>query len=493
MKIAKRLFLMSLTLLVFLFAVPVPAAAVDAPGGTISNFVYVTGYTAGQFADVDESKWYGEGGQQVIGNACRLGLMKGTAGGFSPAGTVTLAEAVTMAARLNNLYYGSPVTFEQGTPWYKVYTDYAIEQGIIRFEDFEDLSAEKPLRGAGVYADYTRAATRAEMAYIFANALPDTEFSSINDVDAIADVDEKTPYADSIILLYRAGVLTGDQAGFFHPDAPIDRASAAAVITRAALPDMRKTFVIKEHGGVPKWSHVYTSRMWVETTQELETIYTAAVLNRIDSFEVRTTKAVLDGFYDGGVLYDYNVGKLRYEYGGSDDSLLRITIFYTLFGEVEALALTADAADRASEQALRYHSQIEALTSSILADGMSTREKCKAIHDYMVQAFEYDLAFQDASYSFAGLLDNHKAVCQGYMELFYLVAARAGVDCEMVTGLADGSGTGTYEPHGWNRVYLDGAWYHIDVTFDDPVGGDGTVSYDYFLITGDEIAKNHSW
>jgi transglutaminase/protease-like cytokinesis protein 3 len=63
----------------------------------------------------------------------------------------------------------------------------------------------------------------------------------------------------------------------------------------------------------------------------------------------------------------------------------------------------------------------------------------------------------------------------------------------MLTGFADGSGTGNYVSHGWNIVYVDDAWYHIDVTFDDPIGGGGSIINDYFLITGEEIAADHTW
>jgi hypothetical protein len=127
-----------------------------------------------------------------------------------------------MAARLNNLYYGSPVTFSQGAVWYQVYVDYAVSRGIVGEEDFQ--------------GNYTRAATRAEMAYIFANALPGQEYSAISTVEILPDVDGSTHFVDSIYLLYRAGVLTGDGTGAFHPDTSIDRASAAAILSRVALP-----------------------------------------------------------------------------------------------------------------------------------------------------------------------------------------------------------------------------------------------------------------
>lgn len=474
MKMSKRIPAFLLAAAFLACALPVPAGAAETAGG-MSNIGFSTDYTAGQFSDVDESKWYGEQGQQVVGTACRLGLMQGTGGGFVPGGTVSVAEAITMAARLNNLYYGSPVTFSQGAVWYQVYVDYAVSRGIVGEEDFQ--------------GNYTRAATKAEMAYIFANALPGQEYSAISTVEILPDVDGSTHFVDSIYLLYRAGILTGDGTGAFHPDTSIDRASAAAILSRVALPSMRKAFVLDASDDFPVWEELYTERMRVNSLDALETLYTAAVLNRIDSFTVRTGEAVVDHFLEDGVIFDFNVTQVYYEY---DYENLTVDITYSLFGEVEALCLSKGAAGRASDEAKSYSAQIDAIAGDILKDGMSDREKCRAIHDYMIETYAYDQSLYTDSYSFAGLLDNHKGVCQAYAELFYLLATRAGVYCAMITGTADGTGSGDYRAHAWNVVYVEQNWYHIDVTFDDPIGGRGIYS-DYFMLTESEISKDHSW
>ena len=47
------------------------------------------------------------------------------------------------------------------------------------------------------------------------------------------------------------------------------------------------------------------------------------------------------------------------------------------------------------------------------------------------------------------------------------------------------------ENHIWNLVKLDNEWYHLDLTWDDPVTstGEDVLEYDYFLITTDELEK----
>ena len=62
----------------------------------------------------------------------------------------------------------------------------------------------------------------------------------------------------------------------------------------------------------------------------------------------------------------------------------------------------------------------------------------------------------------------------------------AGIRCIPVTGQAGG------DSHIWNMVCLDGQWYHVDTTWDDPVGGDGTIRHNYFNITDDDILLDHT-
>lgn len=191
----------------------------------MGNFQRDGSYQDGTFNDVSAGAWYAEG----VSAAYELGLMKGSsAEAFSPTGNVTVAEAVTMASRLHRRYSSGKDDFVQGSPWYQVYVDYAITNGILSGDDFPD--------------GYGENITRAQMAHLFAAALPEHELTAINVVTSLPDVNASTPYSDDIFLLYRAGVLTGnDEQGTFTPDAPISRSQVATIIARMALPSLRKT------------------------------------------------------------------------------------------------------------------------------------------------------------------------------------------------------------------------------------------------------------
>lgn len=76
-------------------------------------------------------------------------------------------------------------------------------------------------------------------------ALPASVLPSINNVQTLPDVTGSTKYSQEIFSLYNAGVLTGsDVFGTFKPNDNIIRAEAAAILTRVALPEQRKTVVL---------------------------------------------------------------------------------------------------------------------------------------------------------------------------------------------------------------------------------------------------------
>ncbi|MGE4485667.1 MAG: trypsin-like peptidase domain-containing protein [Oscillospiraceae bacterium] len=211
--------------LVFLITIT-PAAY--AAGGSLDNFKEVNTYAQGQFSDVATGAWYAEN----VASAYELGLMKGSSTtAFSPDGNVTVAEAVTMAARLHSIYTTGTESFVQSSPWYQDYVDYATENGII---------------ADGQFSSYTAAASRLQFAAIFAAALPDEALSAINTVESGVIPDTNS---SSVYKLYRAGILTGsDSTGAFKPDSTITRAEASTIVARMADETLRKVITLKASG-----------------------------------------------------------------------------------------------------------------------------------------------------------------------------------------------------------------------------------------------------
>lgn len=215
--------ILSLLLAVVLVCSLVPTAFA---AESLNNFQRNRTYTAGMFTDVAETAWYAKD----VKNAYELNLVNGSGSAYNPNGNVTLAESITIAARIYAIYTGDNPVFVQGQPWYQAYVDYAVEKGII---------------GANAYPDYNKPATRAQFASIFSKALPVSALSAINDIKsgAIPDVPTSADYAQPVYLLYNAGILAGsDTSGTFNPDSNIQRSECAAIVTRMANPSQRKTF-----------------------------------------------------------------------------------------------------------------------------------------------------------------------------------------------------------------------------------------------------------
>ena len=185
------------------------------------NFIVTRYYDNEHFSDVDPGSWYSAAVETVY----RRGLMKGTEDFlFSPQGVFTLAETVTIAARMQNIYHFEQAQLDDsGSPWYRSYVDYALTHGILQQE----------------LENYTRPATRAEFATLLCAALPEDAFSPIQNDITFFDVSTGSHAYPSIMILAQAGILGGREEGKFEPDATITRAEVAAVLARIVKPSLR--------------------------------------------------------------------------------------------------------------------------------------------------------------------------------------------------------------------------------------------------------------
>lgn len=127
----------------------------------------------------------------------------------------------------------------------------------------------------------------------------------------------------------------------------------------------------------------------------------------------------------------------------------------------------------------------------------NTYQDIKMVHDYLVDNVSYDTSISKPNiYNVYGALVNGEAVCEGYARAFKYIMDEMGIPCTLVIGKGTNS-EGTTENHAWNYVQLNGSWYAIDTTWDDPVIiGGGTLSqsskYKYFLKGSNEMSKDHT-
>ena len=202
--------------------------------GAESGLQRVREYTPGQFTDVTADMWCAEN----VRTAYEYGIMDGTSETvFAVDSSLTAAQTVAMACRLHAGCTGRAVDFGASDPWYQVYLDYAGENGIVC-----------------AFADYGAAISRADFAVVLCSAMPEAALPVISTIEegAVPDVSAGAAYYDAVYTLYRAGVLSGgDQRGTFAPDSQIDRATAAAIISRMADASLRKAITLEKAPWAP--------------------------------------------------------------------------------------------------------------------------------------------------------------------------------------------------------------------------------------------------
>lgn len=126
---------------------------------------------------------------------------------------------------------------------------------------------------------------------------------------------------------------------------------------------------------------------------------------------------------------------------------------------------------------------------NLIDDSMSDLEKVIFIHDYLCIDVEY--AYEDYlngtvrpdAHSLKGALLDKSAVCDGYASAFQYYMLLLDIPCKTIVN----------SDHAWNQVYVNGKWYFVDVTWDDPVWDYyGNVSHQYLLKSKNKFTE-HDW
>lgn len=155
-----------------------------------------------------------------------------------------------------------------------------------------------------------------------------------------------------------------------------------------------------------------------------------------------------------------------------------------------------------SERELAVLNACDDIINSVIKDGMREYEKELAIHDVLIERAEYDPAAishiqpdeedpdNDNPY---GLLIHGKGICLGYSSAFQLLMDMLDIECVTVFGYSGSEN----DDHAWNMVCLDGEWYCVDVTWDDPISStpvSDEAAHRYFNVTSDFMRRtDHKW
>ncbi len=129
---------------------------------------------------------------------------------------------------------------------------------------------------------------------------------------------------------------------------------------------------------------------------------------------------------------------------------------------------------------------VEQAAASIDTDNKTAYEIVYAVNEYLCDTVDYPQSkpYAPVTHTAYGALKNGVAVCEGYACAAKLLLNELSVVCDIQVGeCVEGGG------HAWNLVQLDGAWYQMDVTWNDG----SAARTDYFLVTDDYMKKSRTW
>ena len=117
---------------------------------------------------------------------------------------------------------------------------------------------------------------------------------------------------------------------------------------------------------------------------------------------------------------------------------------------------------------------IETFIANNINLSMSNYDKIKVFHDHLINNTVYDENDTFETYTAYNLITSGLSICGGYSDIMAIYLNTLGIKNYRITS----------SNHIWNLVEIDGIWYHLDVTWDDPIASDGKqyLIHNFFMI-----------
>ena len=145
------------------------------------------------------------------------------------------------------------------------------------------------------------------------------------------------------------------------------------------------------------------------------------------------------------------------------------------------------------EQKDVYQAKIDAVVTdwlSGISQSASDYDKALYVFETLIKNVDYDKDSIE-NQNILSVFIYKSTVCQGYADAAWYLLEQLGIKSTIITGTANN------ESHAWNLVYLDDAYYYMDVTWgnskylDSNNDTSGRINYAYFAMTTEEISQNH--
>ena len=138
------------------------------------------------------------------------------------------------------------------------------------------------------------------------------------------------------------------------------------------------------------------------------------------------------------------------------------------------------------ENIVKINEVVDRVIKENIVDTMTTTQKLKIIHDYIIDNTKYDTLksknINDMTYksnTAIGVLLEGYGICSGYSDAMGIFLDKLGIDNYKISN----------DTHIWNLVKVNNKWLHIDLTWDDPIYEQNLNRDTYFLITTAELEK----
>lgn len=450
----------------------------------LASLLPVSALAAG-FSDVPQGAYY----EDAVDWAVENNITAGTSGmEFSPDETCTRAQAVTFLWRANgqpDATGSNPFADVSASSYYNEAVQWAVTNNITSGTSPNAFEPDAPVTRAQV------------VTFLYHDAdNPSTSGSTL-----FADVTTDAYYRDAVCWAVAQSITAGTSATAFSPDEICTRAQIVTFLYRASddAPDV-PVIEISEEPILPEEPLPPEQEL---TEEEIQQMFGEPDIKG-------ATAALINGFRKMEKHID--LSPYRMETSAAQDLAVEVSDFYgdnpyflssiyakgTVGEQVETLNVgykyTPEEAAEKRKQDAEEQAAADSAIASCVTDGMSDYEIAKALHDYLALNNEYDMRYYSGnmpyvSYTAYGALVNRTSVCAGYALAYERLMDQVGIPCEYVTGMT----TNGY--HAWNIIQIDGEWYHVDVTWDDPIPNrEGYVRYDYFLKSDYAMSRDHvSW
>ncbi len=233
--------------------------------------------------------------------------------------------------------------------------------------------------------------------------------------------------------------------------------------------------------------------------------YTYSYIKNVDNFEPQNKTDLLNLYY---TVINSGVDEFSFycpkeykkclddvvELAENQNELSDINGFVHPFNSFDTIETTYDSLRKVQLKIVKTYTdkeieeinkKVDEIIKNVVKEEKDTKKVIQLIHDYIIEHTKYDKDRADfnkvnyASNTAYGVLFEGYGVCNGYADAMSIFLNRYNIPNYKIASAN----------HIWNAVNLDGKWYHLDLTWDDPITKDNkdVILHDYFLITSNKL------